>query len=56
MPRALARGPAGPPPKVRAIEPAFFSHGIAPGEVADADLPGCFADAGPAVPEPENSL
>ncbi|NUS18104.1 MAG: class I SAM-dependent methyltransferase [Streptomyces sp.] len=39
---ALARDPAGPSPKVGAI----FSHGIAPGEVADAAVPGYFAAAG----------
>jgi SAM-dependent methyltransferase len=38
----LARRPGGPPPKLRAV----FDHGIAPSEVADAHLPGYFADAG----------
>jgi SAM-dependent methyltransferase len=38
----LAQGPAGPPPKLAAI----FSHGIAPGEVADAAVPGYFRAAG----------
>ncbi|MEW1860035.1 methyltransferase domain-containing protein [Streptomyces sp. NPDC088194] len=39
---ALAAAPAGPSLKLRAI----FSHGIAPGEVADAAVPGYFSDAG----------
>ncbi|MCL2730886.1 MAG: class I SAM-dependent methyltransferase [Actinomycetia bacterium] len=38
----LAGGPQGPPLKVRAI----FAHGIAPGEVADAAVPGYFHEAG----------
>ncbi|QHC24666.1 class I SAM-dependent methyltransferase [Streptomyces sp. GS7] len=32
---ALARGPAGPPGKLRAI----LAHGIAPGEMADSEVP-----------------
>ncbi|SEG14042.1 Methyltransferase domain-containing protein [Actinacidiphila yanglinensis] len=39
---ALAGAPSGPPLKLRAV----FAHGIAPGEVADAAVPGYFADAG----------
>ena len=38
----LAAGPQGPPGKLRAV----FAHGIAPGEVADAAVPGYFRDAG----------
>ncbi|SEN97212.1 class I SAM-dependent methyltransferase [Actinacidiphila rubida] len=38
----LAAGPQGPPLKLRAV----FSHGIAPGEVADAAVPGYFHEAG----------
>lgn len=39
---SLAQGPAGPPPKLAAI----FAHGIAPGEVEDAAVPGYFRGAG----------
>src|SRR5882757_205870 len=42
---ALAQAPGGPPVKLRAV----FAHGIAPGEVADAAVPGYFADAGLAL-------
>lgn len=38
----LAQGPDGPPPKLGAV----FAHGIAPGEVADAAVPGYFRAAG----------
>ncbi|MFI0719255.1 methyltransferase domain-containing protein [Streptomyces sp. NPDC021224] len=38
----IAQDPAGPPPKLGAV----LAHGIAPGEVADAALPGYFAAAG----------
>ncbi|WP_329125291.1 class I SAM-dependent methyltransferase [Streptomyces sp. NBC_01465] len=38
----IAQGPTGPPAKMRPI----FAHGIAPGEVADAELPGYFRAAG----------
>ncbi|MBT2508951.1 class I SAM-dependent methyltransferase [Streptomyces sp. ISL-98] len=38
----LAQGPAGPPPKLRPV----FEHGIAPGEMADAELSGLFRSAG----------
>ncbi|MFD9005631.1 class I SAM-dependent methyltransferase [Streptomyces sp. NPDC059582] len=38
----LAQAPAGPPPKLAPI----FRHGIAPGEVKDAAVPGYLADAG----------
>ncbi|GAA1359880.1 class I SAM-dependent methyltransferase [Streptomyces beijiangensis] len=38
----IAQGPAGPPAKMRPI----FAHGIAPGEVADAELPEYFRSAG----------
>ncbi|MGY0019726.1 class I SAM-dependent methyltransferase [Streptomyces sp. YJ-C3] len=38
--RGLARHPAGPPPKLAPV----FAHGIAPGEVRDAAVPG-YADA-----------
>lgn len=38
----LAQGPAGPPPKLAAL----FAHGIAPGEVDDAAVPGYFTSAG----------
>ncbi|MER7044753.1 class I SAM-dependent methyltransferase [Streptomyces jumonjinensis] len=38
----LARSPSGPPPKLRPV----LRHGIVPGAVADADLPGYFATAG----------
>jgi SAM-dependent methyltransferase len=38
----LAAGPQGPPLKLRAV----FAHGIAPGEVADAAVPGYFHEAG----------
>ncbi|MEV0091078.1 class I SAM-dependent methyltransferase [Streptomyces sp. NPDC050738] len=41
----IAQGPAGPPAKMRPI----FAHGIAPGEVADAELPEYFRTAGLAV-------
>jgi len=41
----LAQGPGGPPVKLRAV----FAHGIAPGEVVDAALPGYFTAAGLAV-------
>jgi SAM-dependent methyltransferase len=39
---ALARDPAGPPPKIGAV----LAHGIAPGEVEDAAMPRYFAAAG----------
>jgi hypothetical protein len=38
----IAQGPGGPPPKLGAV----FAHGIAPGEVEDAAVPGYFAAAG----------
>lgn len=38
----LAHAPAGPPPKLGAV----LAHGIAPGEVEDAAVPGYFAAAG----------
>ncbi|WP_329173512.1 class I SAM-dependent methyltransferase [Streptomyces sp. NBC_01477] len=38
----LAQDPAGPPPKLGAV----LAHGIAPGEVHDAALPGYFTAAG----------
>ncbi|MCG7202567.1 class I SAM-dependent methyltransferase [Streptomyces arenae] len=38
----LAQSPAGPPPKLAPI----FRHGIAPGEVADAAVPGYLRSAG----------
>jgi hypothetical protein len=38
----LGQGPAGPPAKLGAV----FAHGIAPGEVSDAAVPGYFRDAG----------
>ncbi|RFU85828.1 class I SAM-dependent methyltransferase [Streptomyces triticagri] len=37
-----AKGPAGPPPKLAPV----LSHGIAPAEVSDAELPACFRGAG----------
>ncbi|MEV1019386.1 class I SAM-dependent methyltransferase [Streptomyces sp. NPDC050264] len=40
--RDLARHPAGPPPKLAPV----FDHGIAPGEVSDAAVPGYVAEAG----------
>ncbi|NEB73691.1 methyltransferase domain-containing protein [Streptomyces sp. SID14478] len=43
--RELARHPAGPPPKLAPV----FAHGIAPGEVSDAAVPGYVAEAGLAV-------
>ncbi|MFJ6379012.1 class I SAM-dependent methyltransferase [Kitasatospora sp. NPDC092039] len=38
----LARGPAGPPPKLRPV----FAHGLTPGEVADSVFPELFRAAG----------
>ncbi|MFJ9728923.1 class I SAM-dependent methyltransferase [Streptomyces sp. NPDC101209] len=38
----LAQSPSGPPPKLAPI----FRHGLAPGEVADDDVPGYLASAG----------
>ncbi|MFI0938346.1 class I SAM-dependent methyltransferase [Streptomyces sp. NPDC021020] len=38
----LAQGPGGPPPRLGAV----LAHGIAPGEVEDAAVPGYFAAAG----------
>ncbi|GAA3167973.1 class I SAM-dependent methyltransferase [Streptomyces virens] len=40
--RDLAAGPAGPPPKLAPV----LRHGMAPGEVADAAVPGFLAAAG----------
>ncbi|MFE9772051.1 class I SAM-dependent methyltransferase [Streptomyces sp. NPDC005931] len=40
--KALAAGPAGPPPKLAPV----LRHGIAPGEVADAAVPEFLAAAG----------
>lgn len=40
--RGLARHPAGPPPKLAPV----FAHGLAPGEVADAAVPGYVTAAG----------
>lgn len=41
----LAAAPSGPPPKLGAV----FSHGIAPGEVADEVVPAYVAEAGLSV-------
>ncbi|MFG3496935.1 class I SAM-dependent methyltransferase [Streptomyces sp. NPDC047928] len=41
----MVGGPAGPPPKMLPV----FRHGIAPGTLADADVPGLFRTAGLAV-------
>ncbi|MBK3639209.1 MULTISPECIES: class I SAM-dependent methyltransferase [Streptomyces] len=38
----LAQSPSGPPPKLAPV----FRHGLAPGEVADDDVPGYLAAAG----------
>ncbi|MER8010136.1 class I SAM-dependent methyltransferase [Streptomyces sp. NPDC094149] len=38
----LAQGPSGPPPKLAPV----FRHGLAPGEVADDDVPGYLEAAG----------
>ena len=38
----LVRGPEGPPAKLGAV----FAHGLAPGEMTDAAVPGYFGDAG----------
>jgi SAM-dependent methyltransferase len=40
--RALARDPAGPPPKLRPV----VAHGLTPAEVSDELVPGYFRDAG----------
>ncbi|WP_432133841.1 MULTISPECIES: class I SAM-dependent methyltransferase [unclassified Streptomyces] len=39
---ALVQGPSGPPPKIAPI----FRHGIAPGEIHDAEVPGHLRTAG----------
>ncbi|MCX5203081.1 class I SAM-dependent methyltransferase [Streptomyces sp. NBC_00237] len=40
--RELAASPDGPPPKLRPV----FAHGIAPGAMADEEVPGLFRSAG----------
>ncbi len=40
--RSFAAGPGGPPPKLAPV----LRHGIAPGEVADAEVPEFLAAAG----------